>query len=494
MFTVPESSAGNGESLALATHSFGMRFLFIDFNAYFASVEQQLDPSLRGRPVIVTPLESEHTGAIAASYEAKALGISRGTTVREARAICPDIAVRAARHDVYVLMHHKLMEEIERHLPIHRICSVDECVCRLNPEEADVAVARAKAMEIKRGIYENVGEALKCSIGIAPSGLLAKLASDLHKPDGLTVIETQTLPEALAQLPLRAIPGVGGGVSRRLERAGITSFTQLWQIEPKRARAIWGSVNGEKFIYALKGHDIPDLAEPKKAMIGHSRVLSGTHRTPEGARIVARALLLKAASRLRYAGLYAGSMTVSIRLHPQGALAHEVRLRATQNSWRFLKELNAVWTPMCRSLLRQAETLPGGRSRGLGLHGPGRAGHGRDSHGREPSLRLVSVYLHGLQDRPPDPDLFVPANDDARDGQEAQLWSRIDRLNRRYGMQRVMLASQTGIDLNYLGVKIAFSRVPDALEFEESGGLEKLLGRKPHEHESRKLNPARALY
>ena len=399
MFTVPESSAGNGESLALAAHSFGMRFLFIDFNAYFASVEQQLDPSLRGRPVIVTPLESEHTGAIAASYEAKALGISRGTTVREARAICPDIAVRAARHDVYVLMHHKLMEEIERHLPIHRICSVDECVCRLNPEEADVAVARAKAMEIKRGIYENVGEALKCSIGIAPSGLLAKLASDLHKPDGLTVIETQTLPEALAQLPLRAIPGVGGGVSRRLERAGITSFTQLWQIEPKRARAIWGSVNGEKFIYALKGHDIPDLAEPKKAMIGHSRVLSGTHRTPEGARIVARALLLKAASRLRYAGLYAGSMTVSIRLHPQGALAHEMRLRATQNSWRFLKELNAVWGPMCRSLLRQAETAAGRAQPGAG---PARTGARRSWQGQS-RARAVAQAGVGLSARPAGP-------------------------------------------------------------------------------------------
>ena len=496
MFIDPDSHPATGTGLSLADHAHGMRFLFIDFNAYFASVEQHDDPAIRGRPVIVTPLESEHSGAIAASYEAKALGISRGTSVKDARELCPGIVVRAARHDRYVVVHHELMREIENHIPIHRICSVDECVCRLNPEEAGMEAARALAMRIKRGIYTNVGATLRCSIGIASSTLLAKLASDLQKPDGLTVIDTRTLPEALADLPLQAIPGIGSGVSRRLFRADITSFTQLWNIEPKRARAIWGSVNGEKFIYSLKGHDIPELPAPKKGMIGHSRVLSGAHRQPEGARIVARALLLKAASRLRYAGLYAGSMTVSIRLYPHGALSHDVTLRPTQNSWRFLKELNAVWGPMCRSLLQQAQQVPGGRGRGLGLHGPGRAGHGRDSRGRSPSLKLVSVYLHGLQDRPPDPDLFVAANDDARDGQEAQLWARIDRLNRRYGMQRVMLASQYGMDLNYLGVKIAFSRVPDALEFEESGGLSALVGGadKVHEHASRNMNPARMLY
>lgn len=94
-----------------------LRFLFIDFNSYFAAVEQHDDPQLAGKPVIVIPIDSEHTGAIAASYEAKALGISRGTSVREARAICPGIAVRSARHDRYVEMHNRLMAEIENAFP-----------------------------------------------------------------------------------------------------------------------------------------------------------------------------------------------------------------------------------------------------------------------------------------------------------------------------------------------------------------------------------------
>ncbi|WP_164117869.1 hypothetical protein [Sphingorhabdus sp. Alg239-R122] len=488
MFILDDSHAMDGEGLALASHASGMRFLFVDFNAYFASVEQHDDPSLRGRPVLVTPLDSEHSGAIAASYEAKAYGIKRGTTVKEARQLYPGIIVRAARHDRYVAVHHMLMREIERHLPIHRICSVDECVCRLNPEEAGIGAARAKAMEIKRGIYKNVGPALRCSIGLASSSLLAKLASDLQKPDGLTVIETETLPEALADLPLRAIPGVGAGISRRLERSGITTFTQLWNLQPKRARAIWNSVNGEKFLYALKGYDIPDLTEPKKGMIGHSRVLSGVHRSPQGARIVARALLLKAASRLRHTGYYSGAMTVSVKLYPAGRIAHEMQFRSTQNSWVFLKELDAHWQPMISALMRQAEQSK--------LRGPAND-HGQGRYQRQApalSLKGVTVYLHNLRDSPPDPDLFVPRAADRRDTVEAMLWNRIDALNRRYGMETVMPASQKGLDLNYLGVKIAFSRVPDASEFADRDGIKKAVGVDEFAHESRTQNPARALY
>lgn len=443
--------------------------MFIDFNAFFASVEQHDDPELRGRPVIVTPLASEHSGAIAASYEAKALGISRGTSVVEARRLCPGIAVRPARHDRYVAVHHLLMREIERHLPILRICSIDECVCRLDRHERqNAAAARAKALEVKRGLAANVGPSLRASIGIAASSLLAKLAGELKKPDGLTVIETAALPQALADLPLRAIPGIGEGVARRLARAGITDFMQLWSLQPKQGRAIWGSVMGERFLYALHGHDMPEPASPEKKMIGHSRVLSGAHRRPEGARIVARALILKAASRLRHYGLYAGAMNVSVKLYPNGVMSHDAEFRATQNSWRMLRELDAFWTPMVAATRRHI--------------------------GRNVSIKLVSAYLSDLRGAPPERDLFVAAAADDRDARQADLWAAIDRLNRRYGGQKILLGSQRGLDLNYLGVKIAFSRVPDAAEFEDGGGLEAIIGADAYEHSSRSLNPARALY
>lgn len=423
-----------------------VRYLFIDFNAYFASVEQYDEPALIGHPVIVTPLASEHSGAIAASYEAKHFGISRGTSVIEARNLCPQIAIRPARHDRYVQLHLELMDEIGRHLPVTRIYSVDECVCRLSREEWVPDIALAKARKIKRGIRNRFGPALRCSIGVAASPVLAKLAGELEKPDGLVALPLSLLPDSLTELPLRAIPGIGAGIERRLAKAGIMNFRALWNIEPRHARRIWGSVAGERFIYGLHGHDLPIIPEPQdKRMIGHSRVLGGPDRQPDRARIVARALLLKAASRLRRYGLYAGGLHIGIRLYPEGAISQDIPLRATQNSWRLLDALDECWWPIVAGLRKNAP---------------------------DKKLKLVSIYLHELKPGPPDPDLFVPAAEDACDTRDAALWQRMDCLNQRYGIAKVMLASQSGIDLKYLGVKIAFSRIPDMAEFADSPGAQ----------------------
>jgi len=437
-----ESHLQPGGQSAFVSSPDRLRYMFIDFNAYFASVEQHDEPALRGHPVIVTPLASEHSGAIAASYEAKALGILRGTSVADARRICPEVAVRPARHDRYVTVHHHLMREIERHLPVLRVHSIDECVCRLGSGEDDIAAATAKALEVKRGIIDNVGSALRASIGLAPSILLAKLASDLQKPDGLVALPASCLPGALEKLPLRAISGIGEGVARRLARAGIDDFRALWALEPRHARAIWGSVEGERLLYALKGYDVPAQPVAAKRMIGHSRVLAGSDRHPAAARIVARALMLKAASRLRRHGLYAGGMHVAMRIHPEGALAHEAVFRPTRNSSRLLRELDGFWAAMIAA----------------------RAG-GKGGGAYMPRLALVTVYLFNLQAGPPERDMFVAEEDDARDARQAALWERIDRINARYGAAKVMLASQQSLNLDYLGTKIAFSRIPDLAEF-----------------------------
>lgn len=416
-----------------------LRVLFIDFNGYFAAVEQHDDPALAGRPVIVIPLDSEHSGAIAASYEAKALGVSRGTSVREARAICPDIAIRAARHDRYVEMHRLLMAEIENHLPILRIFSIDECACRLDASEQRREAALARAREIKVAIAKNIGPCLRASIGVAPSALLAKLASELEKPDGLVAIEAHELPAALAGLPLQAIPGVGEGVARRLARAGIEDVPSLWKLAPKQARAIWGSVVGERFWYQLHGHDILDAAPAAKRMIGHSRVLSPEHQAPAAARIVARALALKAASRLRLYGLYASRLGLALRLRPGGGHELACAFPPTRNSWIFLRALDRLWA--------EAMAAPGG------------------SGWRAGRIGTVAVDLTGLGARPPEPDLLTPDSVHALERRETGLWETIDGLNRRYRRPLVTLASHRGLDLNYLGVKIAFSRVPEEAEF-----------------------------
>lgn len=434
----------------------GLSYLFLDFNAYFASVEQHDHPALRGRPVIVTPLASEHTGAIAASYEAKALGIGRGTKVRDAREICPDIAVMPARHDRYVEIHKLLMAEIERHLPLVKIYSIDEAAFQLSWSERNAPAAVEVATRIKQGIAENVGPALRASIGLAPSRLLAKLAAERVKPDGLTVLELHDLPGKLADMPLTDIPGIGKGVAARLEQSGITDFVSLWNLQPKRARAIWGSVEGERFWYALHGYDTHE-PETKKSMIGHSRVLSRDYEAPERARLVARALLLKAASRLRQYGMHARSLSLSIRLRPDGRWETAQRFAPSQDSFGFLQALDDMWAAYLAHRGREAE---------------------------ETRIGGVTVYLHGLGNAEDasmrQQDLFADETRDETDGKRAKLWRAIDLLNadpkakmRRLGAKGdnaparkyVTLASQSVVDLNYLGAKIAFSRVPEEAEF-----------------------------
>ncbi|WP_375205914.1 Y-family DNA polymerase [Hyphococcus sp.] len=433
-----------------------LSYLFIDFNAYFAGVEQHDHPELFGKPVIVTPLASEHTGAIAASYEARPFGIKRGTKVADARILCPGIAVMPARHDRYVAVHKLLMKEIERHIPLEKIYSIDEAAFRLSRSEQDPARAVATAHRIRQGIAQNVGPALRASIGIAPTRLLAKLAAERVKPDGLTVLRAEDLPHALADIPLTDIPGIGAGVEARLARAGVNNFMKLWNLQPKEARAIWGSVMGERFWHGLHGYET--VEEPtKKSMIGHSRVLTREHENPDKARIVARALLLKAASRLRHYGMHSSSLSLSVRLRPEGGWQAARRFTYSQDSFQFLALLDEMWAEFCKSQRRK---------------------------GHSPRLGGVTVYLHGLAKQGETAleqlDLFAEPQGVEKDARRAGLWKVIDTINadldakfQRLGGSReeggpkrhVALASQSGLALNYLGAKIAFSRVPEEAEF-----------------------------
>lgn len=442
----------------------GLRYLFIDFNAFFAAVEQHDEPALMGRPVIVTPLQSERTGAIAASYEARAFGISRMTKVSDARRLCPEIAIRPARHDRYAAMHRRLMAEIERHLPLAKVYSIDEAAFRLSPSERHAPAALATARRVINGIRTNIGPALRASVGVAQTRLLAKLAAESEKPDGLTALEPADLPGALVGMDIRDIPGVGAGIAARLAKAGVTDFLGIWNLSPKQARAIWGSVQGERFWYALRGYEV-DEPETKKSMIGHSRVLTKDYASPDRARVVARALMLKAASRLRHYGMFASVVSLSVNLRPEGRWEGAARLAPSQDSYEFLGRLHELWA--------------GFEARWAGAAPPRLAG--------------VTTYLHGLTPNGGPAmrqgDLFVePANEELSK-KRARLWTAIDRINadpdRKFARlagpprlsgvdaaangpaprRHVTLARQQGLDLNYLGAKIAFSRVPEEAEF-----------------------------
>jgi nucleotidyltransferase/DNA polymerase involved in DNA repair len=174
-----------------------VQWLFLDLSAFFASCEQQENPALRGKPVIVVQTLTDSAVAIAASYAAKAFGIKTGTLMREARQLCPDVIPIQANHRLYTDYHDRILKAVDTCMPVEKVCSIDEMACKLMGTERQVPVARELALKIKRALRDQVGECLTCSIGIAPNVFLGKVGSDLQKPDGLTVITKDNLPEIL---------------------------------------------------------------------------------------------------------------------------------------------------------------------------------------------------------------------------------------------------------------------------------------------------------
>jgi len=429
----------NDTTMPAITHN-PLRYLFIDFNSYFASVEQQENPALQGRPVAVAPVMSETTCAIAASYEAKRCGIRTGTSLREAKQLCPELQIVPARHELYVDYHHRLITELDRHIPVHKVWSIDEMACKLDVSEQEPGAATGLARQIKQGIAANVGPFVQSSIGLAPSSLLAKIATDLEKPDGLVVLEAANLPGPLLDMRLTDLPGIGERMARRLERAGVTSVRALWALSPKQARAIWGSVGGERFWYALHGFDVPDLAT-RPSVIGHSRVLDPDSRRAAQARLVARTLTLKAAFRLRHAGLTAGGLMLAGDKWEKSWASH-VRFPSAQDSFVFLKWLDAMWPDLV--------TKAGGPRRASFRH-----------------VQIGLFDLAPLADR--QHDLFLRADRATSDSHRCEaLWRTIDGVNTKFGHEALTLASQLGQNLQYAGTKIAFSRVPDRAEFQQT--------------------------
>jgi DNA polymerase IV len=314
-----------------------LRSLFVDFNSYFASVEQQLDPSLRGRPIAVVPVLAETTCCIAASIEAKKFGIKTGTAVHEARHLCPGIAIVQAQPRVYVEFHHALKAAIEECIPIHSVGSIDEVECRLIGKEQKREHAINIAQKIKASVYK-VGASLRCSIGIAPNGFLAKTATDMQKPDGLVVIEQTQLPDALFHLKLNDLCGVGYQMEKRLRNAGIHSIEQLCFASRAKLREVWGSIEGERFFDRLRG-EIVEASQGARGTVGHSHVLSPEFRNTAGVNAILKKLLMKAAMRLRSYDLLSGMLHVRVKYIGADAWEQSLRIDHTDDSSAFLHYL-----------------------------------------------------------------------------------------------------------------------------------------------------------
>lgn len=414
------------------------RVLFIDFNSYFASVEQQLRPELRGKPMAVVPVVTDSTCAIAASYEAKAFGVKTGTRIYEAKQMCPGLICVPARHEAYVHFHHQLVAEVDKFLPILEVCSVDEMACELYGRFRQESEALIMAQKIKESICRNVGQCLTSSIGLSTNRYLAKVASDLKKPNGVTCLHPAHLPGKIQHLKLIDFPGIGKNMSARLSAKGIVTFDHLWNCAPKQLRAIWGGVGGERFWHALRGEE-GDHLETQRSMITHSHVLAPEDRPVARAENVGRRLLLKAASRMRKLELKATRLDLSARVENGPRLEGRTQFPAVCDSFALIKAFGRLW----------GEVLQGC---------PGR-------------VKKVSLALHGLvADSAPEQLLLLP-NPDAPSVEERLVHEKlsrvIDHLTQRYGRNAVTLGLTETDGRSFSGAKIAFNRIPEPTDFEQ---------------------------
>jgi DNA polymerase-4 len=413
-----------------------VEWLFLDLNSYFASVEQQERPELRGRPVGIVPLITEHTVCIAASYEAKAYGIKTGTNVEDAKVLCPHVELVEARPKLYVEYHHRITEAVQRCIPISNVMSIDEMACRLIGRERFVPNASMIAYDVKHAL-RGVGSTLRCSVGLAPNRYLAKIAADVCKPDGLFAVLLGDLPCALYCLELADLVGVGDAMQQRLLKHGVTTVSHLCSLSAKEMRGIWNSVLGERLWHWLRGTDFHD-PEFKRKTLGKQHVLAPEFRTREKGYKVALKLLHTVGTKLRDLNCWAGGI---------GTVAHFLQKRPARREgglievppWQAYKRIYECRdTSVLQKHLEQLwQKCPAEDPLSVGVW----------------LFNLIPDELHTLS-------MFES------DEKKFQLCKTMDEINRRWGQQTVYFGAVHDVR-RAAPTRISFScsGIPDLLEF-----------------------------
>lgn len=411
--------------------------LYLDFDGFFASVEQQCDRRLRGRPVGVVPFEgTNRTAVIACSREAKAYGVKNVMPINEAKRLCPELVLVPQKPDLYRRAHNALLSEIETVIPIDTAKSIDELTCRLDANgRVDPTGLTAR---IKLAIAENIGPWITCSIGFAANRQLAKIACKEGKRgngrygDGLAIWRPEDQPAPLLAVAMEDIPGVGGNMAKRLYRSAIYTTDQLYNLQPKHMRKLWGNVTGERLWYALHGYDIQAPAS-SRGMFGHGRVLPPEARTISGAREISRLLLIKAARRLRRESFYAGGLWLWLSIR-YGSWLGKRHLPIVNDDQAILSALAELWDQV------------------------------RQNYPRGQTIFRVGVTLYDLSPAN-ERQLDLLLNDDRTRRRWESANAAVDRLNTRYSGTVVSLGHWNPPKGGHVGGKISYTRIPSAEDF-----------------------------
>lgn len=394
----------------------GPTILHADLDAFYASVEQLLDPALRGRPVAVGG--SDRGGVVlAASYEAKAHGVSGGMPGRRAAALCPDLVFVRGHFERYQQIADTVMGVLRDVTPQVQRISIDEAFLDVAGAVHLFGPPATIAALLRDRVRDEVG--LPISVGAARTKHLAKVASQVAKPDGLVVVEPERERQFLEPLPVRLMWGVGPVAEARLAAEGIRTIGDLARQSPGRLEGLLGRANGARLGDLAVNRD-PRRVErgPRARSVGAQSALGRVEPTPELVRAVLGHLAERVAVRLRAKDRAGRTVTVRVRLAGMRSVTRSLTLDVPLATTLTL-------TDVAEQLARQA----------LGDHS--------DHDGRWPRISLLGVSVSNLVvQQVVQLELALPPCDPRRPGSpvgaaRGAVESSMDAVRRRFGTTAV---------------------------------------------------------
>lgn len=306
------------------------QIMHIDLNSCFATIEQQANPLIRNKPVAVAAYDSPGGMVIAASYDAKAMGIKLGVNVRQARQIYPKVIILMPDPDKYFDAHARFKKVLLKYTSDVTPKSVDEFVVDFSGSPALRAgqTMRQIGLQIKQDIKASLGEYVTVNVGIGPNLFLAKLAAGLNKPDGLDVVDGNNLRQVYGGLKLTDLPGISSRYKIRLNLAGIYTPLQFLDASlPLIKKQVFKSIVGYYWYMRLRGHEI-DAYESKRASFGNQYALG--QKTADKQEILKLLMKLceKTGRRLRANGYTAGGVHLWLTLQNRSYWARSKKTKA----------------------------------------------------------------------------------------------------------------------------------------------------------------------
>ena len=394
--------------------------MHIDLNSCFATVEQQARPLLRDRPVAVVNRRTEHTMIVTASYEAKAMGVKLGMRLKEAKKLCPDLIGLESDPPKYKYVYHQLMRIMNDYSAHVRMKSIDEGVIDFGETSPDIKRRSIVDIgyEIKQRLWDEIGVAMNCNVGISTNRFLAKTAAGLHKPNGLDVITHENIREVFASLELTDLTGIASHMEKRLNAVGI--FTPLEFLDADEVtleKMVFKSIDGRAWYKRLRGWEADKRDFPLRSA-GRQFVMDGYRLPYEKVLKRLHHLCEETGAKVRSKGMVARGVMVYARTYDYGGWHAR-----TMAPLPFFS--NEAIYQQARKLFANA---PDG-------------------------IKMIAVTCYGLQPADAHIDQLSLFGDEL--AQERAITSAVDEINGRYGKRVIHSADTLGTG-GYVKEKIPF--------------------------------------